>query len=328
AIVSAAVAAALQAQKEDFENKLKRATDQFRAVTLSVSEVVVYEPVKIVSGVECNEGLDAVKSLPDFLGSEEEYVSWRQAALAAYETFRPYDGSSRHHQAVLIIRNRIKGAANRALSSFNTVLNFDAIISRLDFTYSDKRPLHLLERELSTLRQGPMSIVQFYEEVEKKLTLIINKTTMSHEPYQASLMNDTHRANALRTTPQNLKKNLSDILFATQPKDLPSALALAQELESNHERYMFASQYAKSIEDRGSRQTQQQGRNGQSWPEVTFDQQARHTGKVPFFVRERAPRQVSKASRDPVEEMDVDPSSLRFRQPTNCQQPQSQQTLA
>jgi len=106
-------------------------------------------------------------------------------ALAAYETFRPYDGSSKHHQAVLIIRNRIKGAANPVLSSFNTVLNFDAIISRLDFTYSDKRPLHLLERELSILRQGSMSIVQFYEEVEKKLTLIVNKTTMTHEPYQA-----------------------------------------------------------------------------------------------------------------------------------------------
>ncbi|KAH8271119.1 hypothetical protein KR044_011369, partial [Drosophila immigrans] len=72
AIISAAVAAALQAQKEDFEVKLKQATDQFRAVALSVPEVVVYEPVKIVAGVECNEGLDAVKSLPDFFGSEEE----------------------------------------------------------------------------------------------------------------------------------------------------------------------------------------------------------------------------------------------------------------
>ncbi|KAH8278333.1 hypothetical protein KR026_003200, partial [Drosophila bipectinata] len=72
AIISAAVSAALQAQKADFEIKLKQATDQFRAVTLSVPDVVVYEPVKIVSGVGCDEGLDAVKSLPDFLGSEEE----------------------------------------------------------------------------------------------------------------------------------------------------------------------------------------------------------------------------------------------------------------
>ncbi|KAH8265095.1 hypothetical protein KR044_010368, partial [Drosophila immigrans] len=322
AIISAVVAAALQEQKEDFEVKLKQATDQFRAVALSVPEVVVYEPVKIVAGVECNEGLDAVKSLPDFFGSEEEYVSWRQAALATYDTFRPYDGSSRHHQAVLIIRNRVKGAANRALSSFNTVLNFDAIISRLDFTYSDKRPLYLLERELSTLRKGPMSIVQFYEEVEKKLTFIINKTTMTHEPFQASLMNDTHRANALRVFISGLKKNLTDILFATQPKNSPSALALVQELESNLERYAFASQYARSVEDKGYRHTQQQWRQG--WP----DQQTRHGGKSQFFTRERAPRQVSTAARDLVEKMDVDPSSSKYRQPTNFQQPQSQQSLA
>jgi len=85
---------------------------------------------------------------------------------------------------------------------------------------------------------------------------------MTHEPYQAILMNDTHRANALRVFISGLKKNLTDILFATQPKDLLSALALAQELESNHDRYAFASQYAKSFEDRGYRQTQQQGRAG------------------------------------------------------------------
>jgi len=42
-------------------------------------------------------------------------------------------------------------------------------------------------------------------------------------------MNDTHRANALRVFISGLKKNLTDILFATQPKDLPSALALAQD---------------------------------------------------------------------------------------------------
>ncbi|KAH8333224.1 hypothetical protein KR067_005408, partial [Drosophila pandora] len=72
AIISAAVTAALQAQKEDFEEKLKQATDKFKAATLSIPEVKPHEPVKIVSGVECNEGLDAVKSLPDFLGSEEE----------------------------------------------------------------------------------------------------------------------------------------------------------------------------------------------------------------------------------------------------------------
>ena len=37
-----------------------------------------------------------------------------------------------------------------------------------------------------------------------------------------------------------MKKPLSDILFGTGPNDLPSALALAQEIETNHKRFQFA----------------------------------------------------------------------------------------
>jgi len=33
-----------------------------------------------------------------------------------------------------------------------------------------------------------------------------------------------------------LKRSLTDVLFSAKPKDMPSALALAQEVESNHER--------------------------------------------------------------------------------------------
>jgi len=31
----------------------------------------------------------------------------------------------------------------------NTVLNFDAIMARLDFVFSDKRLIHIIEQELS-----------------------------------------------------------------------------------------------------------------------------------------------------------------------------------
>ncbi|KAH8338741.1 hypothetical protein KR059_000834, partial [Drosophila kikkawai] len=197
-IINAVVVAALKVQREDFEAKLKEVTDKLTATTESAPEITIYLPVAVTGKVTCDESLDAVKSLPEFDGSQGKYVSWRQAAVAAYQLFRNYDGSSRHYQAVLIIRNKVRGSADSVLASFNTVLNFDAIISRLDFTYSDKRPLHLLEQELTTLRQGQMSITQFYEEVEKKLTLLTNKTTMTYEADHARYMNDKHRADALR----------------------------------------------------------------------------------------------------------------------------------
>ncbi|KAH8310023.1 hypothetical protein KR059_010499, partial [Drosophila kikkawai] len=109
---------------------------------------------------------------------------------------------------------------------------------------------------LTTLRQGQMSITQFYEEVEKKLTLLTNKTTMTYEADHARYMNDKHRADALRVFISGLKRNLTDVLFAAQPRDLPTALAMAQEIEANHERHAFASQYAKSIEEKYLRQGQ------------------------------------------------------------------------
>lgn len=97
---------------------------------------------------------DVVKSLSDFYGTQDPYVSWRQSALAAYKIYRKYDGSSRHYHAVLIIRQKCKAAADSVLASFNSPLIVDAIISRLDFTYSDKRPIHVIEQEMGTLRQS------------------------------------------------------------------------------------------------------------------------------------------------------------------------------
>ncbi|KAH8360901.1 hypothetical protein KR084_005032, partial [Drosophila pseudotakahashii] len=161
-------------------------------------EIRVYAAIQIRDDVQCSEPLDAVKCLPEFAGAQEAYVSWRQAATAAYHIFRRYDGSSRHYQAVIIIRSKIRGPADAVLSSFGTVLNFDAIVSRLDFTYSDKRPMHVIEQELGTLRQGSLTLLQYYDEVEKKLTLLTNKVNMSYEQSMAKILCEKFRDDALR----------------------------------------------------------------------------------------------------------------------------------
>lgn len=244
AVVQAAVSGALEQQKQDFELKLNRLTEQMTTLTTGRA-VNVYEPVKIIPNIKCEEPLDLVKSLPDFDGQIINYVSWRQAAHTAYELFKNYQGSSRHYQAVGIIRNKIKGSADATLASFNTVLNFDAIIARLDFTYSDSRPIYLIEQQLSTLRQGNLSVLEYFDEVEKKLTLLTNKTIMSHEGQTAETMCEKYRDDALRI----FISGLCDILFASRPLDLPNALALAQEVESNRERYLFASSFIVSHDE-------------------------------------------------------------------------------
>jgi len=73
---------------------------------------------------------------------------------------------------------------------------------------------------------------------------------MSYEASAAQVLCEKFREDALRVFISGLKRSLTDVLISTKPKDMPSALALAQEVESNHERYTFASYLARSQEDR------------------------------------------------------------------------------
>lgn len=46
--------------------------------------------ITILPGVDCCESLDIIKSVPEFVGTQETYVSWRQSAKAAYKVFEPF----------------------------------------------------------------------------------------------------------------------------------------------------------------------------------------------------------------------------------------------
>lgn len=302
ALVDVAITAALSTQRQIFEAQVTELKNRVQTIAVPTPEIESYREIEIIQGRQCDESLDIVKSLPDFEGKHETYVSWRQAAHTAYKIFENYDGSSKHFQAVAIIRNKIKGPADMVLSSFNTVLNFKAIIARLDFTYSDKRPIYLIEQELSTLRQGNLTLLQFYDEVEKKLTLLTNKTIMTYDGPIATTINAKYRMDALRVFISGTKKELSNVLFSARPSDLPSALALAQEVESNRERYLFATNYAKSREDK-------ERQRGEPQPS------AGARDKNPHFTRRQGSGNGNAQRRDTDEPMDVDESS-RFRQST------------
>lgn len=317
-----------EALRSEFKEQLDSLTGRLKATHLAIPEVEVYKDVEVVDGITCDEPLNVVKSLSDFHGTQDSYVSWRQSALAAYKIYRRYNGSSRHYQAVLIIRQKCKAAADSVLASFNTPLNVDAIISRLDFTYSDKRPIHVIEQEMGTLRQGTLSILEYYDEVEKKLTLLTNKVNMSYESGLAKGMCEKFRADALRVFISGLKRNLTDVLFASHPPDLPSALDLAQELEANHDRYAFAASFAKGQEERANRSGQRsQGRESGQDGQRGNGQMNRN--KNPIYKQQGGQKQTqneisqarAKEDNQPVP-MEVDASTSRFRQSTAYQGPQ------
>lgn len=296
ALLNAAVRTATEQTRRDFQARIDDLTNRLGRIE-TTTRVEEFQAVTIQPGITCDESLDLVKTMPEFNGDQTRYVSWRQAAHTAYKVFEGYAGSSKHYQAVGIIRNKIVGSADMVLSSFNTVLNFHAIISSLDFTYADKNPVYLIEQELSMLTQGALSVVKFYDEIERKLTLIINKTTMTHGENKALIesLSKKYREDALRVFISGLNRPLCDILFSSRPADLPSALALAQELEANQARMT-------KIRSIGSTNTCFQGPS-------TYQYSPQYR---------RVPNEQSRQRPVP---MDVDPSLSRFRQ-TRPQPPQ------
>ena len=120
----------------------------------------------------CSESFDVIKSIPEFSGNYNAYVSWREAACSAMRMYK--EGSRKYVGALTILRNKIIGRANDTLTNHGTVLNLEAILSRLDFAYSDRRPLYIVEQELSVLRQGNLSVLDYNNLVNQKLTLFTN----------------------------------------------------------------------------------------------------------------------------------------------------------
>lgn len=57
-------------------------------------------------------------------------------------------------------------------------------------------------------------------------------------------LNRKYRDDALRVFISGLRRPMSDVLFSCKPTDMPSALAISQELETNQTRYNFASTFA------------------------------------------------------------------------------------
>lgn len=286
------VSASIEALSERLTGQIDELSTKFEQ--LQPPAVQAYEPITIPPPGVLGLSLDLIKSLPEFKGTYSAYPAWRDAAHFAMAYYP--EGSANHYIAMGIFRNKIIDSANAKLSAFNTVLNFTAIIARLDQCYADKRPLQVLENELSILRQGNKSITQFYDVVDEHLTLIINKVKMTYTGKDEiiAVLNDRTRENALRVFISGLRRPISDILFSAKPSDLPTALATAQELETNHKRHEFASTYAAGNTAKTNRVTNPPVASHPSfrnWP------QQKNTNNIPT-------------------PMDVDPGSSMFRRPT------------
>lgn len=225
----------LQEQMATMNHQLQ-ALDQ----TASIEE---YQEVRVRVQDVKDISLDIFKTLPEFGGDRNKYAACRNSAMNVMKIFVGHTDKPRYFEA---LRNKIDGAASDALTNYNTVFNFDAIIARLDFTYADKRPIYIIEKEMIVLQQKNLSVEDFYDEVNKKLNALINKINMTHkERGIAEAMVRDASDKALRTFVTGLTGSLGRILYASNPTTLPEAYAKTklQTIANDQERIKFANQY-------------------------------------------------------------------------------------
>jgi len=91
-----AVQTALNQQAQVYKTKIRELSEQINGLSVTSPTVEVYEQISIIEKIKCDEPLDVVKSLPEFDGRQEQYISWRQTATVAYKVFKPFVGSSKH----------------------------------------------------------------------------------------------------------------------------------------------------------------------------------------------------------------------------------------
>lgn len=113
------------------------------------------------------------------------------------------------------------------LSSYNTVLNLNAIINILVFVYADKTAFHVISQELGLLRQGDLPLFQYFDNIQRKLTLLTKKTIITQDAVSAAVFNKKFREVAFQTFATGLQRSLRNFVFPAQPRDLPLALALS-----------------------------------------------------------------------------------------------------
>lgn len=194
-----------------------------------VPQVVTYEATKVEISDVKEISLEMFKALPTFDGDRDLYSSWRETAVNVMRVFTGFTKTPKYFEALNVVRAKIIGTASKTLTNYNTVLNIDAIISRLDFAYSDKRPIYIVEQEMTGLQQRNLSVDGFYDLVNIKLNALMNKINMSFSDKSAAqAMIHEASAKALRTFVTGLNGGLGNTLYSSNPQSLPDAYARLQ----------------------------------------------------------------------------------------------------
>lgn len=233
--------------------------------------------------------LDAFKVIHEFSGDKKIYRSWRTQVSKMMKQIEAHKEHPKYAAALSIIRAKIRGPASDILINNNTADNIDAIIDRLDFSYSDQRPLYLIEAEMTSIEQKEKSLQEFYDAINQSLNMVLTKITMTYKEAaeQKSLIAET-QSKAIRAFITGLNNNFTRItLYGNMPNSLSKAFAMAQTFE-------YDNQHLRLDKNQGQNNTKRSNELNPNNPSFRYQMQKWNPNAVP---QTKPPQKVNEMDR-------------------------------
>ncbi|XP_055910407.1 uncharacterized protein LOC129944768 [Eupeodes corollae] len=216
--------------KTEIKN-LRAGQSMFQAVTTTA--VLKAETPSYKKPEDIN--LTVFSAIPVFNGNSQEYRPWRQMVFNLMEEIKQFSGTPQYYHALTIVRTNIQGEAAHILTNQNTIMNFQAIVNRLDYTYADSRPLYVLQEELRRIRQGKLTLSEYYDQINNALNLILSKITMTSSSEGRNIQEHLAMEEAVRIFTANLNSSFTKAtLYSNQPPTIERAYAIALTIQHDN----------------------------------------------------------------------------------------------
>lgn len=174
--------------------------------------------------------LESYKSIPEFSGIRGTYRPWRNQVVRRMRIIDAFRRHPKYEAALGIVRSKITGAASNAITNNKTAYNIIAILRTLDRTFTDQRPLYVVEADMTAIRQGNKSLHDFHNAINHALNIVISKIVMSYPTVaeQQPLITEAQKK-AVRTFIIGVNSQMiRHILYGRTPGTLAEAYAIAQ----------------------------------------------------------------------------------------------------
>lgn len=174
--------------------------------------------------------LEPFKAIPEFSGIRGTYRPWRNQVARRMKIIDKFRKHPKYEAALSIVRAKITGAASNVLTNNKTAYNIIAILKTLDSSFADRRPLYVVEAEMTSIKQFGKTLQEYHEAINQALHLVITKIVHAYkqEAEQRSLVAEAQRK-AVRTFIIGLNNPMMrNILYGRTPGTLAEALAIAQ----------------------------------------------------------------------------------------------------